>query len=604
MLERSLSSVDYPSGRLTLIAGQKMLCLAPHPDDEVLGCGGLLSMASNQGLRVHTVIVTDGDQGLGKPIVSENNPRLNESVNAALVLGLSEPEFWHWPDRQIRYNTPLIASILNALRQHTPDWVLLPALTEPHPDHQALALAGMAALVESALDCELLFYEAGAPLSPNTLFDFTATCERKWSALECFVSQEELHPYKRHAMAMATMRALGMGNNVKAAEGFWQTNAKELRRQGALSAMCVWPLQRQVKGLAVLPDQIPLVSIIVRSMDRPSLAAAIASVVAQTYSHIEVVIVNATGRQHSEVFFPAHRISLRLVAPDAGAGVGLGRPQAANLGLAQAGGTLAMFLDDDDLIDVGHIEHLVEALGKHASCVAAYAGVRVLDGQGRLLRHYDTPWATERLNGINFLPIHSVLFRLDVVRNAHLAFDTDLPVLEDWDFWCQLARQGAFVHVPGVSATYCQSQGPESSQLANSNHPHYWALWHQRVLQKHGQRYGADAHVAALAWYAFAFDQLEQKTLSTRERVEALENENVRLAQHGNELARQNGRLSEDMDGLTRQNVSLKEGAVELAKQNQQLSESVQQLQGNLNVVMQSRIVRWVQTAHRFISGR
>ena len=72
----------------------------------------------------------------------------------------------------------------------------------------------------------------------------------------------------------------------------------------------------------------PLVSVIVRSMDRPTLAQALASIVAQSWPRIEVVLVNAKGEPHREVH-AGHR-PLRV----AGDGTRLNRSQAANLGIA------------------------------------------------------------------------------------------------------------------------------------------------------------------------------------------------------------------------------------------------------------------------------
>ena len=153
-------------------------------------------LAQRQGLRVHTIIVTAGEQGLepslpGHPS-APGNPRLAESYEAARIMGLEPPVCWYLADRGLRHAPPLIERIIEALRTHQPDWLLLPALTEPHPDHQALALAGMAAAQRHG-GVTLLFYEVGAPTQPNTTVDISAVADLKWRALEAFVSQEERH---------------------------------------------------------------------------------------------------------------------------------------------------------------------------------------------------------------------------------------------------------------------------------------------------------------------------------------------------------------------------------------------------------------------------
>ncbi|NMM78792.1 PIG-L family deacetylase [Acidovorax sp. SRB_24] len=519
MLDRPHDAPDNNFDSLALAAGEGMLCLAPHPDDEVLGCAGLLMLAQRQGLRVHTIIVTAGEQGLepaapGQP-GEAGHPRLAESQAAARTMGLPEPVCWHLADRALRHAPPLIARITEALSTHQARWLLLPALTEPHPDHQALALAGMAAAQRHG-GVSLLFYEVGAPTQPNTLVDISAVAHLKWQALEAFASQEERHAYRRHAQAMATVRAFVLGPDVQAAEAYWQLPAQALAEDRLTATLGGWPLQRSAMQLASTPQQLPLVSCIVRSMNRPSLADAIASVAAQTYPNIEVVVVNACGGLHPQPAYPAERLALRVVgqasAPEGqGGGIQwqpLSRSAAANLGLQSMQGEFGLFLDDDDLLQPVHLQNLVKALQDDGRAAAAYSGVRVEGPAGQWLRDYDTPWQHERLWGINYLPIHAVLFRHSAVHAAKAQFDEQLPVMEDWDFWCQLSHQGPFVHVPGIGATYRQGLG--TSQLGDAEHANYWAPWHRRILEQHAHRWGVAQQSATLAWHAVALDRTEQ----------------------------------------------------------------------------------------------
>ncbi|MDE1943830.1 MAG: glycosyltransferase family 2 protein, partial [Betaproteobacteria bacterium] len=139
----------------------------------------------------------------------------------------------------------------------------------------------------------------------------------------------------------------------------------------------------------------PLVSVVVRSMDRPTLARALASVGNQTYSQVEVVVVNARGAAHSPLP-PAGALPVRLVDP----GVPLPRSRAANVGLQAARGDLLVLLDDDDWFDPPHLERLVAALRQHQDSVAAYAGVRCLHEENGAVtegRVFDEPFDPVRL---------------------------------------------------------------------------------------------------------------------------------------------------------------------------------------------------------------
>ena len=617
MLDRLANIPDYHLGRLVLTAPDRMLCLAPHPDDEVLGCAGLLVLAQRQGLQVRSIIVTAGQEGVdpdGKAV----NLRLAESRAAASILGLPEPDCWHLSDRQLRHASPLIERIAATLHAFQPRWLLLPALTEPHPDHQALALAGVAAARHLGATVDLLFYEVGAPMQPNTLVDISSVAELKWQALNAFASQEARHPYCDHSQSLAALRAFGAGPGVHAAEAYWHLPAQALDAPDAVAKMAFWPLQRQAVGLAADAGQLPLVTVIVRSMNRQSLTHAIGSVAEQTYPHIEVVIVNASGKPHPVPVHPPERMTLRVVNPETpgapGDGHGLanwprlGRSAAANRGLDSAEGSYALFLDDDDLLEPTHLQTLIDTLQQQRDAMAAYTGVRVEGPGGQWIRDYDSPWEPRRLQGINHLPIHAVMFRLPVARAGNARFDTDLPVLEDWDFWCQLSRLGAFVHVPGIRATYRQGLG--DSHLGDAAHDNHWAKWHQRILEQHARRWGVGEQSAALAWHALALDRAELAQATTARSLIHVQSELGDCRQaltHSQDVLHA---CRTELQQLQQAHQQSHDALLECRTQLQQAQAKLLQLQAehdlaqhSLGLIQQSRPVRWARVL-RGLVGR
>ena len=78
----------------TLLAGRKPLILAPHPDDESLGCGGLLAQCAAAGVMAQVAILTDGSWS--HPDSASHPPsrlaarRRQEAVDALRILGLSD----------------------------------------------------------------------------------------------------------------------------------------------------------------------------------------------------------------------------------------------------------------------------------------------------------------------------------------------------------------------------------------------------------------------------------------------------------------------------------------------------------------------------------
>lgn len=513
----------YPKVWLSPQGTDRVLCIAPHPDDEVLGCGGMLSLLASQGAHVQSLILTQGEKALGQADHKHAQERRQESMAAAKVMGTQVPQFLDLYDRELCYGEPLVEAILHALQDLPASssgqaaMLFLPSLSEPHPDHQAAALAGMAAAQRYGQALQVYFYEAGAPLHPNIYCNITSVAAQKWQALACFKTQLGIENYDGLARAMATLRAFGKAPDCTAAEAYFHLDMDALRRNGPLAVLPQWPWVRTHMQLANEPRDLPLVSVLIRSMDRPSLAETLASVALQTYPNIEVVIVNAKGSPHSPVSYMPQHQTVRVITPSNAQA--LGRSAAANQALDQVQGSLALFLDDDDLIDPDHLQRLVQALHQQSQAIAAYSGVRVVNAQGQTLRQYNNPWSGHRIQGINFLPIHAVLFRMQEVRDRQLQFDPELPVLEDWDFWHRLSQNKTFVHSPGITATYRQSLG--QSGLSDPEHDNHWQSWHLQLLTRNLHQSTPQDNAQCLAWHAIELDKTSYQLDQTVQQQQA-----------------------------------------------------------------------------------
>lgn len=200
-------------------------------------------------------------------------------------------------------------------------------------------------------------------------------------------------------------------------------------------------------------DTSPLISIIIRSMDRTTLQATLNSVAGQIHRPIEVVLVNAKGGTHRSEHDHIDTISIVLVNQG---GLPFTRSQAANAGLDAAHGQYLAFLDDDDTIDPDHLSHLLSAIQTSGSQTIAYAGVRCVDRydpEQKVSRIFGQPLENfAQLLAGNFIPIHAPLFPCQLRRQAR--YDETLETYEDWDFWLQLAQSTKFVYTHRVTATY------------------------------------------------------------------------------------------------------------------------------------------------------
>lgn len=251
-----------------------------------------------------------------------------------------------------------------------------------------------------------------------------------------------------------------------------------------------------------------VVSVIVRSMDRPSLQQTLASVALQTYRPIEVVLVNARGGEHGPL--PEKVAGLAIKPVTSTNGLPLRRARAANAGLKAATGELALFLDDDDVLLPDHLSRLVAAARRHQDAPAVYADVE-------LGRHGCGVWQPEhcfnaefdevRLLFENYLPIHAVLFRRELAQRQ-ASFDEAFDLFEDWDFWLQLTQAGPFVHVPGVSARYIATQAPGHSAVFEDTPPARAAR--QALFEKWRQRLDPALYGQALTRLQALFRQVGQ----------------------------------------------------------------------------------------------
>src|SRR6516225_4474115 len=172
---------------------RNILVIAPHPDDESIGCGGTLCRHTLRGDRVAAVFLTSGELGL-KHLAREEAWRVREgeAEAAAEVLGLADLIFLRCPDWFVGEGVDEAAALLRpVLAREAPQSIYLPHGGEWHPDHRAALAVVRAALRASGLPApELLTYEVWTPLSEyDQVTDITPVMARKLRAVRCYRSQ-------------------------------------------------------------------------------------------------------------------------------------------------------------------------------------------------------------------------------------------------------------------------------------------------------------------------------------------------------------------------------------------------------------------------------
>ena len=221
--------IPYQAAALPVPGASCVLVLAPHPDDETIGCGGTSALYAKSGVTVNTLILTDGGLwGVPLPGQSIVQTRKEETQAAALVLGTLPPVFAGHQDRQLPQGEALVEEIVQHVKKCRADTLFAPSLWEIHPDHKTLAHAAIQAIQQLGDGYHLVQYEVGMPLMPNVLVDITSVFEIKQKAMACFTSQLAMQSYDRQVNGLNAFRTYTLPLNVKAAEGLRVCTAQEV----------------------------------------------------------------------------------------------------------------------------------------------------------------------------------------------------------------------------------------------------------------------------------------------------------------------------------------------------------------------------------------
>ena len=460
-----------------LLRGERLLVLAPHPDDEVIACGGLIAQHLRERRQVRVVVATDGAEGGNAQIREEESRRgLAQLGDGATI------EFLGARDREL--DDSIAPRIRELLLDYRPDLVLVPAPIEIHPDHLAL----------SRLFCELVqrdetlfadlavtrvaFYEVGQPLRPNAIVDISDVAEAKYAAIAEHATQLATRNYVEYARGLNAYRAMTLPTGAKFGEGYYVVELPSLRTT-AFSA-----LRRSVgtpPDIESTTTTVPI-SVIVRTKDRPALLReAIESIRATGYP-CEIVVVNDGGpRPELDGVTLVHHEQSR------------GRAEAGNAGVRAAKNEFIAFLDDDDRYFEEHLATLANATSTshvawYSDAVSTFleAGESGAYEAHAQLRLFTQDFDRELLLVDNYIPLPTLLTRRELFLEAG-GFDAGFDLFEDWDLLIRLAARGDFLRIPRVTCEIRHFEGGSSVVLAAPEGSARFREAKLRVWEKHAK---------------------------------------------------------------------------------------------------------------------
>lgn len=202
---------------------EEILIIAPHPDDECIGPGGILCKFPKQ---CTVIAMTDGWIGQGKMSSKESRIiRKNEFIHEMNFLGVKEYKFMNIPDGMLMRNT----DCLETVDFSTFSKIFVTSDSDGHADHTAAFLSVANALLKQGNSrAEVYLYEVHKELSnPTHYLDISDCIDKKISAVQFHESQIKAMPYDRYIKVNAECRAL---QNRKT-NSYWEVYTKIVSKQ-------------------------------------------------------------------------------------------------------------------------------------------------------------------------------------------------------------------------------------------------------------------------------------------------------------------------------------------------------------------------------------
>jgi|SRR6218665_415134 len=190
-----------------------ILIVAPHNDDEILGCGGVMSKYIKEGKKVIVAVVTNGHLGAPELFSKEGTQKVrSEALQAHQYLGVHQTVFLDFPavnlDALPAYK--LSMAISNVIKEFAIDTIFIPHRGDIHKDHRITYEAALVA-ARPINDCtvkRIYAYETlsetewAAPFGddvfiPTVFVNIENEIDEKLKAFNFFTSQIKQFPHSR-----------------------------------------------------------------------------------------------------------------------------------------------------------------------------------------------------------------------------------------------------------------------------------------------------------------------------------------------------------------------------------------------------------------------
>ena len=209
---------------------------------------------------------------------------------------------------------------------------------------------------------------------------------------------------------------------------------------------------------AIPNDEEDLVSIIIPTYNRLDLLPkAISHALSQSYTNVEVVVVNDAGSSVRNIIAGFQDTRLILIEKEKNQGLGSAR----NTGIKASHGKWIAYCDDDDWLYTFHVSTLMKTANESNSSVVYSTSIRTIqlksyDGTYKVIGKdipYNIPFDKNVLLYQNITPVLAVMHKRECYDNTS-GFDEQYRVYEDWVEWIEMSRKYDFAHISKPTSTY------------------------------------------------------------------------------------------------------------------------------------------------------
>lgn len=222
--EEGVSKIDSWSDK-------KLMILSPHPDDEIIGCGGVMLSAIEENSDVIWIQIMDGRESR----IINSDPSIDKSIRneeakcvAAAMNGV-DLQIWDVPLLDEAICIDLGHKLLREIIENKPDVIFLPFMNDRHPDHRMTnqILYNALELQSEELVCDVYSYEVWGKVPVNVMFSIKKFMSEKNNLLRKYKIAMMAMDYADHCLKMNSYYGKLYSDNKDKMEVFYRADNKE-----------------------------------------------------------------------------------------------------------------------------------------------------------------------------------------------------------------------------------------------------------------------------------------------------------------------------------------------------------------------------------------